>query len=192
MGNTLGKATFLTPLYISVAWTLMTSYQLFTQTTVDAITIFIGNYLPTIGTWMASRIDIIVFIHSFAWIFLLSSFIPTVLLGKQRGALVQFSLCLTLAVLAYVIQGAIADISSGPLDQILGLAPLFRNPALATAYMSLPYLLMAWFDIKGKRKKEEIYNLEMESNDFSEEIFSIEEDFIAEDKTQKEESILVN
>jgi hypothetical protein len=55
--------------------------------------------------------------------------------------------------------------------------------------MSLPYLLMAWFDIQGKRKREELLNFEMESNDFSEEIFSFEEYFIAEDKIQKEESM---
>jgi hypothetical protein len=149
----LGKATLLAPFYISVAWMLMTSYQLFTQIIVDTIITFISNYLPTIGAWMFSRIDLIVFIHSFAWIFLLSSFIPAVLLGKERCALVQFSLCLTLAVLAYVIQGAVADMSNGPLDQILGLGNLFRNPALAITYMSSPYLLMAWFDIHSKRRK---------------------------------------
>ncbi|MCJ7721011.1 hypothetical protein MUO98_01190, partial [Candidatus Bathyarchaeota archaeon] len=65
----MGKATLLTPVYISVAWTLMTSYQLFTQTTVDTVTTYIYTYLPTVGAWMASRIDMLVFIHSFAWIF---------------------------------------------------------------------------------------------------------------------------
>lgn len=187
----LGKATLLTPVYMSVAWTLMTSYQLFTEITVNTITIFIGNFSTTIGAWMAARIDLIVFIHSFAWIFLLSSFVPAVLLGKERGVLAQFGVCLTLAVLANVVQGAVADISNGPLDQILGLAPLFRNPALATAYMSLPYALMAWFDIRGKRKNAELQNLEMETNDFPD-IFTSEDDYIEEEKAQKQESIQAN
>ncbi len=169
----------------------MTSYQLFTQITVDTVTIFLGNYVPTIGAWMASRLDLIVFIHSFAWIFLLSSCIPAVLLGKQRGVLVQFGVCLTLAVLANVVQGAVAGISNGPLDQIFGLAPLFRNPALATAYMSVPYLLMILFDIRGKRKKEELLNYEMESNDFPE-FFTVEDDFEDKEKIQKEEYIHAN
>lgn len=165
----------------------MTSYQLFTKITVDSITIFIGNYLPTIGAWMASRLDLIVFIHSFAWIFLLSSFIPSVLLGKQRGVLVQFTLCLTLALLANIIQGAVTDISNGPLDQIFGLGTLLRNPLLAASYMSLPYLLMAWFDIRGKRQKEQLLSLERENNDFPE-LFMVEEDF--EDKKKIEEEYI--
>jgi len=136
---------------------------------------------------MASRIDMLVFIHSFAWIFLLSSFIPSVLLGKQRGVLVQFSLCLTLAVLANIVQGAVADIGQGPLDQILGVAPLFQNPVLAACYMSLPYLLMVWFDIRGKRKKIEMLNFKMESNDFPEDVCIVENDFREEEKTQEYE-----
>ena len=189
----MGKATVLTPLYISVAWTLMTSYQLFTQTTVDTLTTAITTILPTVGTWMAARIDLIVFIHSFAWIFLLSSFIPAVLLGKQRGVLVQFGVCLTLALLANIIQGALMDIGQGPLDQIIGLAPLFQNPVLAAGYMSLPYLMMAWFDIRGKCKKDELLNLQMERNDFPEDAFIAEEDFTEkEEKTQEDEPTTLN
>jgi hypothetical protein len=165
----------------------MTSYQLFTETTVKTITSSIYMCLPAVGAWMAARIDMIVFIHSFAWIFLLSSFIPAVLLGKQRGVLVQFGVCLSLAVLANIVQGAVTDIGQGPLDQILGLAPLFQNPALAVAYMALPYLLMVWFDIRGKRKKEEWLKIETEKNDFPEDIFLVEDIISDEEKTQEEE-----
>ncbi|MCW4015315.1 MAG: hypothetical protein NWF06_03010 [Candidatus Bathyarchaeota archaeon] len=183
----MGKSALLTPIYVSVAWTLMTSYQLFTETTVKTVTSSINTYLPTIGEWMAARLDLIVFIHSFAWIFLLSSFIPSLLLGKQRGVLVQFAVCLTLAVLANIVQGAVTGIGQGPLDQILGLAPLFQNPVLATAYMSLPYGLMLWFDIRGKRKKDELLNFKMEDNDFPEDTFIAEDDLIVDEKTQKQE-----
>ena len=164
----------------------MTSYQLFTQTTVDTITTSIGTIVPVVSQWMATRIDLIVFIHSFAWIFLLSSVIPSVLLGKQRGVLVQFGLCLILAVLANIIQGAIIDIGQGPLDQILGLAFLFQNPLIATGYMSVPYLLMLWFDIRGRHKKDELMNLKMENNDFPEDVYITEEDVSEEEKTQEE------
>jgi hypothetical protein len=188
----LGKATILTPLYISVAWTLMTSYQLFTQTTVETVTTYIHMYLPTIGAWLAARIDMLVFIHSFAWIFLLSSFIPALLLGKERGVLIQFGVCLTLAFLAFVIQDAVATgLGNGALDQILGLEPLFRNPVLATAYLLLPYLLMMAFDIRGKRKKEKWFKVEMvetETDDFPEDTCIMEDDFKEEEeKTQEEE-----
>ena len=184
----MGRATLLTPLYISVAWTLMTSYQLFTETTVTTVTYAINSVLPVVGEWMFARIDLIVFIHSFAWIFLLSSFIPAVLLGKQRGVLIQFGVCLTLAVLANVIQGAVTGIGQGPLDQILGLAFLFQNPVIAIAYMSLPYLLMVWFDIRGKRKKDELMNLKMETNDFPQDVFIMEEETTEQENTQEEEN----
>jgi hypothetical protein len=193
----LGKTAILTPLYISVAWTLMTSYQLFTQTTVTTVTTYLNMYLPTIGTWLASRIDMIVFIHSFAWIFLLSSFIPSLLLGKERGVLIQFGVCLTLAFFAFVIQDAVAaGLGNGALDQILGLAPLFNNPVLATAYLALPYLLMLAFDIRGKRKKEKWFKVEMvetETNDFPEDTYIMEEDLKEEEeKTQEEEQLYEN
>ena len=187
----MGKATIITPLYISVAWALMTTYQFFTQTTVTSVTIFIGTHLPTIGAWMASRLDIIVFIHSFAWIFLWSSVIPSLLLGKERGVLPQFGVCLTLTFLAFVIQDTLAGFN-GALDQILGLAPLFQNPALAAAYLSLPYLLMIGFDIRGKRKKEKWLKVESEINDFPEDAFIVEDDSKEEEKTQEEDRAYPN
>ena len=186
-GQNLGKATILTPLYLSVAWTLMTSYQFFTATTVESVTTSVSAYLPSVGFWMAARLDMIVFIHSFAWIFLLSSFIPALLLGKERGVLVQFGLCLTLAFLTFVVRDAVTDITSGTLDQILGLAPLFQNPALAAAYLSLPYMLMLGFDVRSKRKKEAWLNLKTESNDLPEDIFIVEDDFSEKEKTQVED-----
>ena len=173
----------------------MTSYQLFTETTVKSVTVYINMYLPTIGVWMASRLDMIVFIHSFAWIFLLSSVIPSLILGKERGVLVQFGLCLTLAFLAFVVQDALRGLN-GTLDQILGLAPLFQNPLLAATYLSLPYLLMLGFDIRGKRKKEKGRKVESESesetDDFPEDAFIMEDDFKEEEKTQEEVQVYQN
>jgi len=174
-------------MYLSVAWTLMTSYQFFTATTVESVTAFINVYLPIAGAWMAARLDMIVFIHSFAWIFLLSSVIPALLLGKERGVLVQFGVCLTLAFLTFIVKDAVTDITSGTLSQILGLAPLFQNPALAAAYLSIPYLLMVGFDIRSKRKKEKWLNLKKEGNDFPEDAFILEDDFNEKEKTQEEE-----
>ena len=183
----MGKATLLTPVYMSVAWTLMTTYQLFTEITVNTITGFIQTVVPVVGEWMTARIDLIVFIHSFAWIFLLSSCIPGVLLGKKRGVLVQFGVCLTLAVLANVVQGAVADASGGPLDQILGLAPLFGNPLLATVYLSLPYAMMAWFDVRGKRKSIEIMRNTRERDDFPETVFGVVNEPVIQEKTQEKQ-----
>ncbi len=176
----MGKTALLTPLYISVAWTLMTSYQLFTETTVTSVTHFIQAYLPQVGLWLTARLDMVVFIHSFAWIFLLSSVIPSTLLGKERSVLMQFSVCLILAFLANIVQYALVDMGNGALDQILGLAPLFENPAIATAYLSMPYLMMLGLDMRNKHKRQELLNLGREQNDYPEDTFLTEDEYAQE------------
>ena len=185
----MGKATILTPLYVSLAWTLMTSYQLFTQTTVESVTRYINIFLPSVGAWMAFRIDIIVFVHSFAWIFLLSSAIPSLILGKGRGVLVQFSVCLSLAFLAFIVQDILINNNSGAFNQIMGIAQVFQNPLLATAYLSVPYLLMVGFDIRGKQKNQRIKALTRETNDFPEDSFLVEEDLNEDEKIQETELV---
>ena len=118
-------------MYLSVAWTLMTSYQFFTATTVESVTAFINVYLPTAGAWMAARLDMIVFIHSFAWIFLLSSVIPALLLGKERGVLVQFGVCLTLAFLTFIVKDAVTDITSGTLESDPRVSPTVPKSSIS-------------------------------------------------------------
>jgi hypothetical protein len=92
--------------------------------------------------------------------------------------------------LVFVIQDILTGFS-GALDQILGLEPLFHNPALATAYLSVPYLLMIGFDIRSRHKKMQwikIPKIETETDDFPEDTFILEEEF-EEEKLQEEELI---
>ena len=161
-GMRLGKAAVVTPLYVSVAWTLMVSYQLFTQTAVTTVTTYIDTFWPSIGAWLVSRMNMLVFVHAFAWVFLLSSAIPSVILGKGRGVLIQFFVCLTLTFSAFIVHDIITTYQNRSIGQIFNLATLFHNPFLALGYLSLPYLLMLGFDIKSKRKqkkKEKIENV---------------------------------
>ena len=55
----MGKATLLTPVYMSVAWTLMTTYQLFTEITVNTITTFIVGVVPLVGRHVDDRLGLI-------------------------------------------------------------------------------------------------------------------------------------
>lgn len=153
----MGKAALATPLYISVAWTLMVSYQLFTETAVTTVVTHINMFLPSLSSWLASRIDMIVFIYAFAWVFLLSSALPSAILGKERSVLIQFFVCLMLTFLAFVIEDMITY-GDRPVDQIFNLANLFSNPFLAVGYLSIPYLLMLTLDIRSRkrRKREEL------------------------------------
>jgi len=159
----MGKAA-LAPLYISVAWTLMISYQLFTQTAVVTVVSFLNETWPSlISAWLASRVETIVFIHAFAWIFVLSSVIPSVLLGKERSVLIQFFVCLTLTLAAFWIKDTLPAFIGGQpidhlIDQIFSLAAFFHNPFLAGLYLSAPYLFMVGLDIRSHKnnKKEKI------------------------------------
>jgi hypothetical protein len=153
----LGRAAVVTPLYISFAWILMISYQLFTQVAVTTVITYVGELWPLAGGWLTSRMEMIVFIYAFSWVFLLSSAIPSFILGKEKGVLAQFLVCLAVTFLAFVVQDILTTYSGGPVDQLLNLAVLFHNPVLAIGYLLIPYALMAILDFRSrkKRKKEE-------------------------------------
>lgn len=161
----MGKAAIAAPLYLSFAWSLMISYQLFTQTAVTTVTGYINMLWPSIGTWLSSRIDTIIFIYAFAWVFVLSSVIPSVILGKGRSVLIQFLVCLTLTFVAFVIQDALTAYAAKPIEQLFSLAVVFQNPIIAVSYLLMPYILMLMLDIRSRRKqkKEEFKEIEKAS-----------------------------
>lgn len=177
----LGKIAWITPLYISVAWTLMVSYQLFTQTAVTTVTDYIEMFWPSVGAWLVSRIDMIVFVYAFAWVFLLSSAIPSAILGKERGVLIQFFVCLTLTFMAFVIQDVLTTYGGRQIDQIFSLVALFRNPFLAVGYLLIPYILMLALDISFRRRHKKEEEIEVV------EATCLEDVTTAEQKTQEEE-----
>lgn len=185
----LGKAAVVTPLYISVAWTLMVSYQLFTQTAVTTVTDSINLFWPSIGTWLVSRMDMLVFIHAFAWVFLLSSAIPSVILGKGRGVLVQFFVCLTLTFSAFIVQDILITYGGGPFGQIFSSAALFRNPFLAVGYLAMPYLLMLGFDINSRRKQKKKEKIESVTDAYLEDAAEADENMEQEELVETDEDV---
>jgi hypothetical protein len=96
-------------------------------------------FSPAAGSWLFSRRDTLVFIYAFAWVFVLSSVIPSVILGKERSVLIQFFVCLTLTLVSLLIRDTlIAYGMGGSLDQLFSLAAFFeqsvhcRNPFVNT------------------------------------------------------------
>jgi hypothetical protein len=151
----MGKNVLITPLYISVAWILLVTYQLFTQTAVSTVVSYIKMYWPEVGGWLSYRMDVMVFVHAFAWIFLLSSVIPSVLLGKHRSVLAQFAVCLTLTFVAFIIQDILRFYEWEPLNQIFGFCVLLQDPFFALFYLSAPYVSMLVLDLCLWRKRRE-------------------------------------
>jgi hypothetical protein len=179
----LGKATIATPLYISVAWTLMVSYQFFTQTAVTTVITNLNMFWPSLASWLAYRMDILIFVYSFAWVFVLSSVIPSVLLGKERSVLIQFFVCLTLTFVAFTIQDVLIAYGGGTTEQFFGLAALFYNPILAVIYLLMPYLLMLMIDIRARRKRKKSEELEGITSAY------IEDTSASEQKAKEEECL---
>ena len=185
----MGKAALITPLYVSIAWTLMVSYQLFTQIAVSTVTTYIDVLWPSVGAWLVSRMDMLVFIHAFAWVFLLSSAIPSVILGKGRGVLIQFFVCLALTFSAFVVQDVLFTYGGGSIGQIFSLAVLFNNPFLAMGYLSLPYLLMLGLDIHSRRKQRKKKKLENVTAVYLEDAAEADEGIQEEEWAEVEENI---
>ena len=151
------KAALSAPLYISLAWSLIISYQLLTQTAVYSLVHFLKIFSPSAGEFIISRISTIVFVHAFAWIFVLSSVIPSIILGKGRSVLLQFFLCLTITFVAVSVEDILTLIMGAePTAQVQSMAILFQNPLVAGIYLSAPYLIMLYLDIRERRKSKKV------------------------------------
>ena len=152
------KAALATPAYLSVAWILMVSYQVFTQTAVTTVVSSISTVSPFLGGWLTSRIDMVIFIYAFAWVFVLSSIIPSIILGKQRSVFVQFFVCLILTLTGFVLLDALKGYGWDFSDPAALLAnpftQLFSNLLFAVFYLSLPYVLMLGIDLYGRKKSQ--------------------------------------
>jgi len=152
----MGKSALAVPFYISVAWILLISYQMFTQTAVSTLIAYIDSLWPSLGKWLAYKIDLLVFIYTFAWVFMLSSAIPSVILGKRRSTLVQFIFCLALTLTPTLMQDLLKGYNLEPLNNsILNITSLLRNPALALLYLLTPILTMLFIDLRSGKKRFE-------------------------------------
>ena len=181
----MAKLIWATPVYLSVAWALMISYQLFTATAVETVVNNVDLVFPAIGEWLSYRIDMIVVINAFAWVFVLSSVIPSLILGKERSILVQFFVCLILTVVSFVILDTIQTMGGPLLEQLQGAAFLFNNIIFAVLYLLLPYIAMFAIDWRLKKRQKKVKTLEEVNQEFIENLeeTSTEKD----DETEEEE-----
>jgi hypothetical protein len=157
------KTGFITPLYLSFSWILTVSYQLFTDTAVRSIGYYINLMSPAAGSWITINIDTIIFVYAFTWIFVLSSVIPSLLLGKERSVLIQYSVVLILTLLAVFIKDIIGSITGFQIQSLLSAASFLTNPILAVVYLLVPYLFMVGLDIRLRRKKVNAKKLAIEN-----------------------------
>lgn len=148
------KATLTTPLYISSIWVLLITYQMFTRVAVISIVQSMGPFFPSIQEFMMPRIDRIEFMYSFAWIWVMTSLIPSLIL-KRKSALLQFVVVLVLTFLAVEFESVLSFVAGGEfVEQIFGVAVWLGNPWLATLYLLSPFLVILSVDFYERRKKK--------------------------------------
>jgi hypothetical protein len=141
----------LAPLYLSMSWILTVSYQLFTDTAVKSIALYTNLWIPSAGAWLNSNVQTIVFIYAFTWIFVLSSVIPSVILGKERSVLIQYLVVLILTLLAFYMADILQIIAGIRISDLLSAATFLTNPILAVFYLAVPYIFMIVLDIRARK-----------------------------------------
>lgn len=150
----MARAALTTPLYISSVWVLLITYQMFTRVAVINVVQSMGPFFPSIQEFLMPRIDRIEFMYSFAWIWVMTSLIPSLIL-KRRSALLQFVVVLALTFLAVEFGNILSFAFGGEfVEQIFGVTVLLGNSWLAALYLFSPFLIILSVDFYERRKKK--------------------------------------
>lgn len=150
----MARAALTTPLYISSVWVLLITYQMFTRVAVISVVQSMGPFFPSIQEFLMPRIDRIEFMYSFAWIWVMTSLIPSLIL-KRRSALLQFVVVLALTFLAVEFGNILSFAFGGEfVEQIFGVTVLLGNSWLAALYLFSPFLIILSVDFYERRKKK--------------------------------------
>jgi hypothetical protein len=151
------RQILLTATYLILAWVLMVSYQIFTQTAVKSVAAALSEPAPMIANWLNSSPEVTTFVCGFAWMFVLSAIAQSLMFGRERRLSIQFlvSLALTAAGSAVLVLLGGADLNLTSPDVFSGLGALvFGNAVFAGFYLALPFFFMLAMDIRSMRKRK--------------------------------------
>jgi hypothetical protein len=140
---------------LGVAWILMISYQIFAQNALNSVTKTLNTISPIFGSILNMDFisGIIVFVCSFAWMFVLSAVISSLMFGRERRLSVQFlvSLALTLTgfTLLYLLQNALGVNLADPNVLSKPFLSVFDNSLFSFFYLALPFIFMVALDLRS-------------------------------------------
>lgn len=148
------RAALTTPLYVSSIWVLLITYQMFTHVAVICVVQSLNQILPSAQALLMPRIDRIEFVYSFAWIWVMTSLIPSLIL-RRKSALLQFLIVLILTFLALEFESILSlTVGREVVRQIFAATFLLTNPILAALYLLSPFLIILVVDFYDKKRKE--------------------------------------
>ncbi len=152
----MARAIHITALYLAIAYALMLTYQVFTETALTTMVHSISTSAPTISSWLSERADVVVFVCTFAWTFVLSSVVSALIFRGEKRISIQFFVSLALTGTATLIfdflKGYGVDLTNP--NNILSsfFAPVFGNVFFAVFYLCLPYIFMVAVDLRLNKK----------------------------------------
>ena len=146
----MARPIVLKALYLVLAWVLMVSYQIFTQSALKTVAASLDGIILPLASLLNSNSATAVFICSFAWMFVLSALVSIIMFGRERRLTIQFmvssGLTLTGSALLGVLNLAGLDFSNpNTLSQPFTL--LFSNVFFAFFYLALPFIFMVLVDL---------------------------------------------
>jgi hypothetical protein len=80
--------------------------------------------------------------------------IPSLILGKERSVLVQYTVVLALTLLAFFMKDILFLVSGFNLNTLLNASTLLKDPILAAIYLAVPYVFMVGLDAYSRRTKK--------------------------------------
>jgi len=147
------RGFLLTAILLIVAWLLMLSYQIFTQTALKTV----AGSAPFLYSALNSNVSVAAFVCSFAWMFVLSSVISGLIFGRQKRIFMQFLIGLILTVTASALFEAIKmagyDLSNPNTLLASPYAQVFTNGYFSFFYLSLPFFFMIVVDLRAMTRK---------------------------------------
>ncbi len=147
----------ITAAYLIIAWALMVSYQIFTQSALATVSTSLTGPAPLIASWLRSSSGLATFICGFAWIFVLSAVVSQLMFGRERRLSVQFLVSLGLTLVGSTILGLLNEAGWYPSNLNVVSAPFsafFGNAAFAWLYIALPFIFMLVIDFRSFNKKK--------------------------------------
>lgn len=135
----------------------MISCQLFTQTAVATVMPCVGTFFRSVGSWLTSRMDMMIFIYAFAWF---SSIVRHTMRHSWERKKRPRSIFRLPYVNFHCLHGSTChrNYGRGAMDQS-SFAVFFNNPLLAGLYLSMPYLLMLALEIHSRKSWKKRKNL---------------------------------
>ncbi len=133
----------------------MVSYQIFTQAALTTVAASLYEAAPAVASWLTSSSEVAGFICSFAWMFVLSAIVSTLMFGRERRLSMQFLVSLALTLVGSTLLGALGGLGMDFSNQNLlsgSAAGVFGNAFFAWFYLALPFIVMLTIDLRAAKK----------------------------------------